>query len=53
MTKTKRLRHNKRQGMRKRMRSGKKPMTAEQKEARKKLQERTRAANEKAHPKKA
>ena len=53
MTKTKRLRRNKRQGMRKRRISHKKPMNAEQKAARRKLQEITRAANEAAHPKKA
>jgi hypothetical protein len=51
MTKTKRLRHNKRQSMTKRMKGCKGPMSAEDKEAKKKLAEKhrqmTKAALEK------
>ena len=42
----KRLRHNKKQGMRIRSTSGKKPMSPEKKLELKKLQESSRAANE-------
>ena len=50
--KKKRLRKNKKQGMGRRRKSGKKPMNNEQKEALKKLRESTRAANEAFHSKK-
>ena len=45
MATRKRLKDNKQRGMHKRMTTGKKPMTKESKEARKKIREAQRAAN--------